>query len=81
MALIVIKATSVVLESLDGGDQVEESADLVVASVAAVPRRELFEELADGAWDVQLVGDALVAADLQSAITTGRRAGMAVGSR
>jgi 2,4-dienoyl-CoA reductase-like NADH-dependent reductase (Old Yellow Enzyme family) len=80
-AVIAVNSTSVVLDDLDGGGRVEVPGDLIVVSAAAVPRRELFEELADGAWDVQLVGDALVAADLQSAITTGRRAGMAVGIR
>lgn len=78
MALLTVTTSTARLEGLDDRRPAEVKADLVVVVGCVEPRRDLHEELAGTGIELHLAGDALDAADVQHAIATGRRAGMAV---
>lgn len=78
MALVRIDATSVELADLRTWRPSHVAADLVVVDVGALPRRELEDAAKLAGIDVLVAGDASDPSDLQAAVASGRRAGLAV---
>lgn len=76
VALVEVRADAVVLQGLDGGEQREVAAGLLVLEAGRQSRRGILSALQDG--DHRLIGDALVPRGLPHAISSGRAAAIAL---